>query len=61
MNTICQGYNREDEFIATQGPLPATRKDMWRMVWERQVPMIIMLTQIVERGRVRTIYLNDLD
>ncbi|PVD29288.1 hypothetical protein C0Q70_11885 [Pomacea canaliculata] len=46
------GLTASDEFIATQGPLPATRKDMWRMVWERQVPMIIMLTQIVERGRV---------
>lgn len=54
--TLLQGYNRDDEYIASQGPLPRTKDDMWRMVWEYRVPMIIMLTQTQEKGRVRVLH-----
>lgn len=47
-----KGYNRQNEFIATQGPLPDTIGDFWRMVWDYEVPTIVMLTNLQEKMRV---------
>nr|XP_034348884.1 receptor-type tyrosine-protein phosphatase H [Arvicanthis niloticus] len=41
------------EFIATQGPLPHTVSDFWRMVWEQQSHTLVMLTNCIESGRVK--------
>ena len=35
------------------GPLPHTVIDFWRMVWQENVPMIVMLCKTVEGHRVR--------
>ena len=35
------------------GPLPHTMTDFWRMVWQEQVTLIIMLCNTVEGHRVR--------
>ena len=42
------GYNREREYIATQGPLENTIEDFWRMVWEYHCSTIVMLTRCTE-------------
>ncbi|XP_043768099.1 receptor-type tyrosine-protein phosphatase eta [Cervus elaphus] len=47
------GYHSKEDFIATQGPLPNTLKDFWRMVWEKNVYAIVMLTKCVEQGRTK--------
>lgn len=31
-------------FIATQGPLPETVPDFWRLVWEQNARTVVMLT-----------------
>uniref|UniRef100_UPI00358FEC51 receptor-type tyrosine-protein phosphatase mu-like isoform X2 n=1 Tax=Myxine glutinosa TaxID=7769 RepID=UPI00358FEC51 len=47
------GYHRSKQYIATQGPLPETICDFWRMVWQEQTASIIMVTNLVEVGRVK--------
>uniref|UniRef100_A0A7N4PHG3 protein-tyrosine-phosphatase n=1 Tax=Sarcophilus harrisii TaxID=9305 RepID=A0A7N4PHG3_SARHA len=47
------GNNFRREYIATQGPLPGTKDDFWKMSWEQNVHNIVMVTQCVEKGRVK--------
>ncbi|XP_062913828.1 phosphatidylinositol phosphatase PTPRQ isoform X1 [Mobula hypostoma] len=47
------GYLCPNEFIATQGPLPGTVADFWRMIWETRSKSIVMLTHCFEKGRIR--------
>ena len=41
------------QFIIFPGPLSSTCVDFWIMVWETQSPLIVMLTPVCERGRVK--------
>lgn len=47
------GYDEPDRYIATQGPLKNTINDFWKMIWLNQAPIIIMLTNLVDNGKVR--------
>ncbi|XP_052468822.1 tyrosine-protein phosphatase non-receptor type 13 isoform X1 [Carassius gibelio] len=40
-------------YISAQGPLPGTQDNFWQMVWENKSDVIAMMTQEVERGRVK--------
>lgn len=48
-----QSYRRQKAFIATQGPLARTVVDFWRMIRQYKCPVIVMLTELVEKGQVR--------
>eukprot|EP01121_Diplochlamys_sp_Union-15-3_P022248 TRINITY_DN940_c0_g2_i3.p1 TRINITY_DN940_c0_g2~~TRINITY_DN940_c0_g2_i3.p1 ORF type:complete len:343 (+),score=45.62 TRINITY_DN940_c0_g2_i3:61-1089(+) len=37
--------NRRFTYICCQAPLPSTIPDFWRMIWERQCTVIVMLTK----------------
>ncbi|KAI9673389.1 MAG: hypothetical protein M1817_002851 [Caeruleum heppii] len=41
------------QYIATQGPLPATFEDFWKVVWEQDVRVIVMLTAESEGGQLK--------
>ncbi|KAM9831674.1 protein tyrosine phosphatase receptor type Fa [Neosynchiropus ocellatus] len=47
------GYRKQNAYIATQGPLPETLSDFWRMVWEQRTCAIVMMTRLEEKSRVK--------
>ncbi|CAH1243186.1 PTPRA [Branchiostoma lanceolatum] len=49
--SFMNGYRQKDAFIATQGPLAQTVADFWSMIWEWRTCSIVMLTELVEKGR----------
>ncbi|XP_072847402.2 tyrosine-protein phosphatase non-receptor type 18 [Pogona vitticeps] len=46
-----QGVDNKRCYIATQGPLPHTVLDFWRMVWQCKVKVIVMACREVEMGK----------
>lgn len=49
--SFVKGCNADREYIAAQGPNALTVNDFWRMIWEHDVKIIIMLTQFVEGNK----------
>ncbi|KAM9391284.1 LOW QUALITY PROTEIN: receptor-type tyrosine-protein phosphatase F-like [Salvelinus alpinus] len=52
INASCiDGYRQQKGYLATQGPLAETTEDFWRMLWEHNSTIVVMLTKLREMGR----------
>ncbi|XP_048833708.1 receptor-type tyrosine-protein phosphatase C-like isoform X4 [Brienomyrus brachyistius] len=49
--SFIDGYNEPKKYIATQEPKNETMVDFWRMVWEQQSSIIVMVTRCEEGNR----------
>ncbi|XP_015249154.1 PREDICTED: receptor-type tyrosine-protein phosphatase delta isoform X26 [Cyprinodon variegatus] len=47
------GYRKQNAYIATQGALPETFGEFWRMIWEQRSAIVVMMTKLEERSRVK--------
>lgn len=43
----------EKAYIAAMGPLPATLNNFWRMIWQDKIEIIIMSTELEEKGKIK--------
>ncbi|XP_053319655.1 receptor-type tyrosine-protein phosphatase S isoform X7 [Spea bombifrons] len=50
-SSFIDGYRQQKAYIATQGPLAETTEDFWRMLWENNSTIVVMLTKLREMGR----------
>ncbi|GFT48764.1 tyrosine-protein phosphatase non-receptor type 4 [Nephila pilipes] len=44
---------KANEYIAAQGPLPQTCNDFWQLIWEQNCGIVVMVTPLKERNRVK--------
>ncbi|VDP74462.1 unnamed protein product [Echinostoma caproni] len=49
--SFVDSYRDRKAYIATQSPIAKTAEDFWRMMWELNSNIVVMLTKLVERGR----------
>ncbi|GFN79556.1 receptor-type tyrosine-protein phosphatase s, partial [Plakobranchus ocellatus] len=48
-----KGYNDCETFIASQGPNDAILNDFVRMLWEQNIDRVVMLTHLIELGKIK--------
>uniref|UniRef100_A0A3B3TUB8 Receptor-type tyrosine-protein phosphatase C n=1 Tax=Poecilia latipinna TaxID=48699 RepID=A0A3B3TUB8_9TELE len=51
--SFIDGFKEPKKYIAAQGPKDETVSDFWRMVWEQQSSIIVMVTRCEEGNRIK--------
>ncbi|ERL94006.1 hypothetical protein D910_11291 [Dendroctonus ponderosae] len=46
-----KGFSKKNQYIATQGPLPHTVRDFWKMIFQENVSMIVMVSRFIENRK----------
>ncbi|XP_072516603.1 receptor-type tyrosine-protein phosphatase C isoform X4 [Salminus brasiliensis] len=49
--SFIEGYKESNKYIAAQGPKEETIGDFWRMIWEQQTSIIVMVTRCEEGNK----------
>ena len=53
MNRVNVDLDCNRQYISTQGPLPTTFNDFWKLIWDERSFVIVMLTQEVEMNKIK--------
>ncbi|CAO3642596.1 unnamed protein product [Mucor hiemalis] len=53
MNKINVDLDCNRQYISTQGPLPTTFNDFWKLIWDERSFVIVMLTQEIEMNKIK--------
>ncbi|KAH3881023.1 hypothetical protein DPMN_004946, partial [Dreissena polymorpha] len=48
-----EGFCKKRAYIASQGPTEAMMDDFWRMIWQYDVSTVVMVTNLVEMGKMK--------
>ncbi|XP_067679094.1 receptor-type tyrosine-protein phosphatase T-like [Haliotis asinina] len=51
--SLIHSYNQGKTYIAAQAPNKITVGDFWRMIWEHSCSAVVMLTGLMEEGKVK--------
>lgn len=49
---MCVCASHVNAFLLGAGPLQSTLESFWRMVWQEEIAVMVMLCDLVERGKV---------
>ena len=54
MHAFMQGYKQKKAYIIAEGPMASTARNMWKLVYDRKCGVMVMLSDLMENGKVKT-------
>ena len=47
-----QGYKHRKAYIIAEGPMASTTRNMWKLVCDKKCGVVVMLSDLMENGKV---------